>query len=79
MTEEQVLENMRDLLNKQWRSKAINDTYEPGSTFKTLTLAMALEENVVDLNTGFYCSGSVKIEARPSTAPSARPVTASKT
>lgn len=53
---------MRDLLNKQWRSKAINDTYEPGSTFKTLTLAMALEENVVDLNTGFYCSGSVKIE-----------------
>lgn len=62
MTEEQVLENMRDLLNKQWRSKAINDTYEPGSTFKTLTLAMALEENVVDLNTGFYCSGSVRIE-----------------
>ena len=62
MTEEQVLETMRDLLNKQWRSKAINDTYEPGSTFKTLTLAMALEENVVDLNTGFYCSGSVKIE-----------------
>lgn len=62
MTEEQILENMRDLLNKQWRSKAINDTYEPGSTFKTLTLAMALEENVVDLNTGFYCSGSVKIE-----------------
>lgn len=62
MTEEQVLENMRGLLNKQWRSKAINDTYEPGSTFKTLTLAMALEENVVDLNTGFYCSGSVKIE-----------------
>lgn len=62
MTEEQVLENMSDLLNKQWRSKAINDTYEPGSTFKTLTLAMALEENVVDLNTGFYCSGSVKIE-----------------
>ena len=62
MTEEQVLENMRDLLNKQWRSKAINDTYEPGSTFKTLTLAMALEENVVALTTGFYCSGSVKIE-----------------
>ena len=62
MTEEQVLENMSDLLNKQWRSKAINDTYEPGSTFKTMTLAMALEENVVDLNTGFYCSGSVKIE-----------------
>ena len=62
MTEEEIIENAADLRNKQWRSKAINDTYEPGSTFKTLTLAMALEENVVDLNTGFYCSGSVKIE-----------------
>ena len=62
MTEEEIIENATELRNKQWRSKAINDTYEPGSTFKTLTLAMALEENVVDLNTGFYCSGSVKIE-----------------
>ena len=64
MTEEQVLENMRDLLNKQWRSKAINDTYEPGSTFKTLTLAMALEENVVDLNSGFYCGGNMTVEGQ---------------
>ena len=62
MTEEQIEENMKDLLNKQRRSKAINDTYEPGSTFKTLTLAMALEENVVDLNTGFYCGGNTTIE-----------------
>lgn len=62
MTEEQIEENMKDLLNKQWRSKAINDTYEPGSTFKTLTLAMALEENVVDLNTGFYCGGNMTVE-----------------
>ena len=64
MTEEQIEENMKDLLNKQWRSKAINDTYEPGSTFKTLTLAMALEENVVDLNTGFYCVGNTTIEGQ---------------
>ena len=64
MTEEQIEENMKDLLNKQWRSKAINDTYEPGSTFKTLTLAMALEENVVDLNTGFYCDGNTTIEGQ---------------
>ena len=64
MTEEQIEENMKDLLNKQWRSKAINDTYEPGSTFKTLTLAMALEENVVDLNTGFYCGGNMTIEGQ---------------
>ena len=64
MTEEQIEENMKDLLNKQWRSKAINDTYEPGSTFKTLTLTMALEENVVDLNTGFYCGGNTTIEGQ---------------
>ena len=62
MSEEEIVENASALRNKQWRSKAINDTYEPGSTFKTLTLAMALEENVVDLNSSFYCSGSVNIE-----------------
>ena len=64
MTEEQIIENATDLRNRQWRSKAINDTYEPGSTFKTLTLAMALEENVVDLNTGFYCGGNTTIEGQ---------------
>ena len=62
MSEEEILENASALRNKQWRSKAINDTYEPGSTFKTLTLAMALEENVVDLSSSFYCSGSVNVE-----------------
>ena len=64
MTEEQIIENATELRNRQWRSKAINDTYEPGSTFKTLTLAMALEENVVDLNTGFYCGGNTTIEGQ---------------
>ena len=64
MTEEEIVENAADLRNKQWRSKAINDTYEPGSTFKTLTLAMALEENVVDMNTGFYCGGNMTVEGQ---------------
>ena len=64
MTEEEIIENAADLRNKQWRSKAINDTYEPGSTFKTLTLAMALEENVVDMNTGFYCGGNMTVEGQ---------------
>ena len=64
MTEEEIIENATDLRNKQWRSKAINDTYEPGSTFKTLTLAMALEENVVDMNTGFYCGGNMTVEGQ---------------
>ena len=64
MTEEEIIENATDLRNKQWRSKAINDTYEPGSTFKTLTLAMALEENVVDMNTSFYCGGNMTVEGQ---------------
>lgn len=50
--------------NKMWRNKAISDTYEPGSTFKILTAAMALEENVVNLNSQFYCSGSKQVADR---------------
>lgn len=49
---------------RMWRNKAISDTYEPGSTFKILTAAMALEENVVNLNSPFYCSGSLKVGDR---------------
>ncbi len=45
-------------LNKLWRNKAVVDTYEPGSTFKAVVAATALEENVVGRNEGFYCSGS---------------------
>lgn len=43
--------------NKMWRNKAISDTYEPGSTFKIITAAAALEEHVVDLDSAFYCPG----------------------
>lgn len=50
--------------NKMWRNKAISDTYEPGSTFKILTAAMALEENVVALDTPFYCPGYKKVADR---------------
>ena len=45
----------------QWRNKALNDTYEPGSTFKVLTLSAALEEGVVDKTTTVNCGGSVSI------------------
>ena len=46
---------------KQWRNKCINDTYEPGSTFKPITLSTALEEGVVNMNTTFNCSGSIMV------------------
>jgi len=48
-------------VNTQWRSKAIDSTYEPGSTFKAIVLAAALEEGLVDENDTFYCSGSVVV------------------
>ena len=46
---------------KQWRNKALNDTYEPGSTFKILTLSAALEEGLIDKTTSVNCSGAVNI------------------
>lgn len=46
---------------KMWRNKAISDTYEPGSTFKIITLSMALEEGVATLNDSFYCGGSIRV------------------
>ena len=52
---------------RQWRNKALSDTYEPGSTFKIITLSMALEEGAVSLSDGFYCGGSVSVPGR--TAP----------
>ena len=50
-----------DMQLLQWRNKALNDTYEPGSTFKILTLSAALEEGVVDKTTTVNCGGSVNI------------------
>ena len=48
----------------QWRNKALSDTYEPGSKFKIITLAMALEEGLVDDNSTFYCGGSTNVLGR---------------
>ena len=47
--------------NKMWRNKAVCDTYEPGSTFKTFVAAMAIEENVVKDNDTFNCAGYHKV------------------
>ena len=52
---------LADAQQIQWRNKALNDTYEPGSTFKILTLSAALEEGLIDMNTTVNCSGSVNI------------------
>ena len=57
-------EAVATIRNKMWRNKALSDTYEPGSTFKILTAAMALEEGVADLNTQFYCDGSKQVADR---------------
>ena len=52
---------------RQWRNRCVSDGYEPGSTFKTITLASALEEKAVDLNNGFYCRGEKDYPGREST------------
>ena len=52
---------LSDAQQLQWRNKALSDTYEPGSTFKIITLAMALEENVASLESSYYCGGSIQI------------------
>ncbi len=49
---------------KQWRNRCISDGYEPGSTFKVLTMAAALDTGAIDLKTGFHCSGSEQIPGR---------------
>ena len=57
-------EEKQELLNKMWRNQCISDTYEPGSTFKIITAAAALEENVVKLDDTFYCPGYKIVEDR---------------
>ena len=52
---------LSDAQNQQWRNKCYQDTYEPGSTYKPITLAMALEEGLVNMNSTFNCTGSVRV------------------
>lgn len=54
----------QDLLNQMWRNPCISDTYEPGSVFKTITAAAALEEGVVTMEDTFNCPGYVMVEDR---------------
>ncbi len=54
----------QDVLNAKWRNACINDTYEPGSTFKIITAAAGLEEGVVSTDSSFYCPGYVVADDR---------------
>ena len=54
----------QDALNQMWRNHCINDTYEPGSTFKIITASAALEEHVVSLKDRFHCPGYIVVEDR---------------
>ena len=54
----------QDLLNQMWRNPCLNDTYEPGSTFKIITMSAGLEEGVVSLNDRFFCPGYKLVEDR---------------
>ena len=57
-------EEKQDLLNQMWRNPCLNDTYEPGSTFKIITAAAGLEEGVVKLTDTFSCPGYRVVEDR---------------
>ncbi|MBQ9765935.1 MAG: PASTA domain-containing protein [Lachnospiraceae bacterium] len=57
-------EAKQELLNRMWRNESINDTYEPGSTFKVITMAAGLEEGVVSLTDSFSCPGYRTVEDR---------------
>ena len=54
----------QDALNRMWRNGCINDTYEPGSTFKIITAAAALEAGVVTTEDTFSCPGFITVEDR---------------
>ena len=58
------LKRKQELLNQMWRNPCMNDTYEPGSTFKIITMSAGLEEGVVTPNDRFYCPGYKLVEDR---------------
>lgn len=61
---EEKTKKLSELRNMQWRNKAVSDTYEPGSVFKIVTAAMALEENVTSIGNHYNCNGYIVIAGR---------------
>ncbi|MBR3554388.1 MAG: PASTA domain-containing protein [Oscillospiraceae bacterium] len=64
MTEEDYNDRYLQLLQLQWRNRAITDTYEPGSTFKIITLAACLEDGAVTPDDHFNCGGAMQVLGR---------------
>ncbi len=62
LDDEEYNKAYNERLQKLWRNKAVVDTYEPGSTFKPFTAAMALEENLVSTNELFSCNGGLQVK-----------------
>lgn len=63
--ETEKAEKKTELLNRQWRNKAVSDTYEPGSVFKIFTAAVALEENLINENSTFTCNHTYIVAGNP--------------
>ena len=63
-TKEVDEEKKQELLNQMWRNPCLNDTYEPGSTFKIITMSAGLEAGVVSVNDRFYCPGYKVVDDR---------------
>ena len=63
--EEEKSKKRSELLNRQWRNKAVSDTYEPGSVFKIFTAAVGLEENLITPNSTFTCNHTYIVAGRP--------------
>ncbi len=64
LSEKEKKDKTAEFQNKMWRNKAVSDAYEPGSVFKIITCAAALEENITDLNHSYNCSGEITIANR---------------
>lgn len=61
-TEEEAKKTLRnELLNRQWRNKAVSDSYEPGSVFKLITASIAIEENLINEKNTFFCNGRTTV------------------
>ena len=60
--DEETKKSLRtELLNRQWRNKAVSDSYEPGSVFKVITASIAIEENLISEKNSFYCNGRTTV------------------